>query len=246
MVQKSNKLLIILCLLVNLFSFAQENGVTLEKNTDYKNDSTYKNFNTLRVDVAKAQINLLKNGALLVRLKTNSGTVSKLKAAGNMDLATQVERETYLTNKAIVRGFVNEFKFCPVYFFNSDYSDSVKHKKLDGILLDTNLHIDSTIQCKASFYLVAEQGTVYESSLGFVPENQAHKASEKGAASKEAAIVVKNRYFIQVHKPFPVYEKGYNIKQYRNFVKKFNLQLQTFYTKNTPYAIPQEVMRFVY
>jgi hypothetical protein len=60
-------------------------------------------FNKLRFKVAKAQINLLKNeGALLVRLKTNANTINRLKKAGNIDLATQVERETQLNNKIII------------------------------------------------------------------------------------------------------------------------------------------------
>ena len=112
--------------------FSQESdGPKPEKIKDYKSDSSYKDYSDLRFKVAKAQINLLKNnGALLVRLKTNAKTIARLKAAGNIDLATQIERETVLTNKIIVGSYLQEFTFCPVYFFYSQFSDSVKNKKL--------------------------------------------------------------------------------------------------------------------
>ena len=224
----------VIFLFSSTYIFSQESeGPKPARIIDYKNDSSYTDFSDLRFNVAKAQINLLKNGgALLVRLKTNANTISKLKAVGNIDLATQVERETQLKNKKIVRAFINEFTFCPVYFFNSDCSDSVKHKNLQNIFLDTNLNINPAIVCRAKFYLIAEQGAIYESSLGLVPESKANRAIERGSPTKEVSIVVKNRYFIQLHKPFPYYQQGYSIKKYSEYVKKMDTSLSDFYTKN--------------
>ncbi len=157
--------------------------------------------------VAKAQINKLKTeGALLVRLKTNANTISRLKAAGNIDLATQVERQTALANKIVVASYLREFTFCPVYFFYSNRSDSVKHKKLTGILVDTNMVENPSVICNANFYLIADGGEVYNSSLGLVSESEAPKAIENGSPSRDAPIIIKNRYFIQLHKPFPYFQ----------------------------------------
>ncbi len=237
-------------LFLNTFAFSQESeGPKPQRITDYKNDSSYTNdFNDLRFKVAKAQINKLKNGgALLVRLKTNANTISKLKTAGNIDLATQVERETFIMNKNIVRAYLKEFTFCPVYFFNSEFSDSVKHKKLDHIFLDSNLIVNPSIICSANFYLIAEQGVIYESSLGIVSESQAAKAIERGSPTKEVSIVIKNRYFIQLQKPFPYYQKGYSLKKhYKEYVKKFNVSLELFYEKNRGYTIPSDLAEYVY
>ena len=183
----------------------------------------------------------------MVRLKTNANTISKLKAAGNIDLATQVERETFIRNKGIVRAYMNEFKFCPVYFFSSEFSDSVKHKKLDHIFVDSNLIVNPSIECNANFYLIAEQGAVYESSLGIVPESKAGKAIERGSPTKEVSIVVKNRYFIQLHKPFPYYQKGYSLKKYyKEYVIKFDDALEKYYQKNKGYTIPANLAHYVY
>jgi hypothetical protein len=208
MVPKLNKLFFILALSISFYSFSQESdGPKPPKVADYKSDSSYNDYSNLRVQVAKAQINKLKNGgALLVRLKTNANTISRLKAAGNVDLATQVERETYLTNKIIIGSYLQEFNFCPVYFFYSNYSDSVKNKKLNGILVDTNLQVNPSIVCKADFFLIAESDKVYNSSLGIVPIQDAPKAIQSGTPSREAPIVVKNRFFIQLHNPFPYFQ----------------------------------------
>lgn len=228
------------------FCFSQNDGVKPPVIKEYKGDTSYANFNNLRFDVARAQINLLKSGALLVRLKTNAGTISKLKKAGNIDLATQVERETQLKNKVIMRTYRQEFNFCPVYFFNSDCSDSVKHKHLEGIFVDSNLVVDPTIVCNANFYLIAEQGGIYNSSLGIVRVSLAGEAIERGTVFRDVFIVIKNRYFIQVHKPFPYFQKGLIVKNYKDYMKDFNERLQEFYLKNSDFKVSSELKEYVY
>lgn len=194
-------------LLLVFISQAQDEGVKSPKYKDYKSDTTYNNFSTLRFKVARAQIAALKNGgALLVRLKTNERTIKNLKASGNMDLAAQVERETLLKNQVIMAAYLLEFKFCPVYFFYSTESDSVKHQKLNGILLDTTLTVNSSIVCSAPFYLIAESDQIYNSSLGIVKESLAASSVERGNPVRSVRIVIKNRYFIQLHKPFPYFQ----------------------------------------
>lgn len=199
--------IIIFLILISSCIYSQNDGVKTPVYTDYKNDSSFINFGKLKNDVAKAQITSLKKGALLVRLKTNNQTISKLKQAGNNDLATQLEREQAIKNKIIIYSYLLEFKFCPVYFFYSDYSDSVKHKSLNGIFVDTTLSINSTIVCNESFYMIADnRSIIYNSSLGLVPENKTRLVSENGTASRDVAIAVKNSQFIQVHKPFPYFQ----------------------------------------
>lgn len=238
----------LLLLLAPLAAVSQDEneGAKAPKYKEYNNDSTFKNFGRYRGDVAKAQINALRNGALLVRLKTNANTINKLKNAGNADLATQIERETFLENKQIVRAYVKNFTFCPVYFFYSSVSDSVKHGRLDGLFLDTNLTVNPSIVCKASFYLVAEQSTLYSSSLGLLTEPEAAKAIERGTGFKDFAIVVKNRYFIQLHEPFPYFQKGYKVSLFPQYVKKFDEKLQSFYTKNKGYVPDERIRPYVY
>ena len=234
--------------MLNFFALSQENNAT-NQNKNPVNELINEHYSTrqLRGDIAKAQIQLLKNGgALLVRLKTNSNAISKLKEKGNYDLATNVERETYLKNKVIVRGFINEFKFCPVYFFYSDFSDSVKYKRLENIFLDSNLLINPAILCKAPFYLIAEQGSIYDLNNEFISEANANSFSNIGNERKKVAIVIKNRFFNQLQRPFPYYQAGYSMKKYKLYVKKFNAVLENFYLKNNSFIMPDKVRQYVY
>ena len=173
---------------------------------DYKSDTAFKDFNKLRHKVAYAQINLLKKGALLVRLKTNSRAITKLKAAGNIDLATNLAKETELENKIVMSAYKKEFDFCPVYFFYSDFSDTIRKGLLTGIFIDSTLNINPAIVCHATFFLIAEQDGIYNSSLGIIPESFAKQASENGSYGRDAGIVMKNKYFLQLNKPFPFFQ----------------------------------------
>ncbi len=199
--------LILFFLFISLCIYSQNNGVKTPVYNDYKSDSSFINFSKLKNDVARAQIVSLKKGALLVRLKTNNQTILKLKQTGNSDLAIQLEREQAIKNKIIIYSYLLEFKFCHVYFFYSDYSDSVKHKSLNGVFVDTTLALNPNINCNQSFYMIADNRTVvYNSSLGLVPQSKTHLVSENGTSSREVAIAVKNSQFIQVHKPFPYFQ----------------------------------------
>jgi len=206
MVQKLNKFACFVFVFLTTLCVAQNDGVKSPVYTDYKSDTTYKNFDKLRYKVAYAQINALKKGALLIRLKTNYRAISKLKSVGNYDLATNLEKETELENKIIMSAYKKEFTFCPVYFFYSECSDSIRKNNLSCIFVDTTLQVNSSIVCNASFFLVAEQDGIYNSSLGLVPEPLAKTARESGSYSRDAPIVVKNKYFIQLHKPFPFFQ----------------------------------------
>lgn len=195
-----------LCLTLALSGFCQQGNPNLTNTPEYKNEGFYHNIKK-REEIASAQINALKNGgALLVRLKTNLTLINKMRAAGNTKEADKIEKVTRLSNKIIVGSYLQELTFCPVYFFYSDKSDSVRNKKLTGILVDTNLNVNPSIICDATFYLVSESGQVYNSSIGIVSELEAPIAKEKGAASSEADIIIKNRYFIQLYNPFPFFQ----------------------------------------
>lgn len=206
MVQKLSRFILSCFILLTTSLFAQDEGVKTPVYKDYKSDSSFTNFSTLRFKAAYAQINLLKKGALLIRLKTNQRTITQLKKAGNIDLATNLEKETELTNKIMMSAYIKEFTFCPVYFFYSESSDSIRKNNLSGIFVDSTLQINSSIICNASFFLVADEGALYNSSLGIMPESMAKNATEKGSYTRDASIIIKNKYFIQLNKPFPYFQ----------------------------------------
>ena len=105
---------------------------------------------------AKDQIMMLKSGALLVRLKTSENIIKGLKDAGRNEDAEKVRMEQEATNKEIVSAFSEHFTFCKIFYFYSHNSASVKAGKLNGVLLNKDLHVDSSFT--SSNFLIGQFG----------------------------------------------------------------------------------------
>lgn len=181
-------------------------------NKDYKDKEQFEKFFKKRKIVGSWQINELKKGALIIKLKTNQNLIDQLNKKGKKDLAEAKRLETFVTNKAIMTAFLDKFTFCKVYFIFSNYSDSLSKGMRRGIFVDTNLAIDPNLELKEKFYMIGERDRVYNSSIGFVPEDSAKLVKETGNPSGyDVLAVIKNKYGHQLKKPFP-YVCGYGLK----------------------------------
>lgn len=273
MAQLLNKIVVVVLCFVFGNSISQDKNTGVYNPPDYKDNSQFRHFYKRRHAVAKWQINQLKNGALVVRLHTNQKVIEGLRKIGKADLATQKEYEMMAINKNIILAFSKYYTFSKVYFFFSQYSDSLLNGARKGIFVDSNLVINPGIEMKESFYLIAERDNVYNSSIGFVKEDTARFMKETGNASMEAAIVMKNKYGHQLKDPFPVYvtnfstltgtrnvnvrvgnnlvpvvlEKSETIERQYEYVAKLNRFLMNFYQQNKDYEVTNpEVKPFLY
>jgi hypothetical protein len=207
--------LVIAGLLSAGFSFAQNDvsaGDDRIKMTEreYKDPDQFEKFRKRRIIVSNWQINELKKGALVVRLKTNKMLIDELLKQGNTKLAEERRLEQYAINKNTMFAFLDNFQFCKVYFIYSNSSDSLLNGTKRGIFLDTTLSVNPSIVMSESFYLLAERDYGYNSSIGFVPEDSAKRVIEKGNPVKQMAFLVKNKYGHQLKHPFPYYVKEKN------------------------------------
>lgn len=268
-----NKILSICLLFVVFVSAAQDRNESVYNPKDYKDNAQFKNFYTRRFAIAKWQINQLKNGALIVRLHNNKALIDGLRKMGKADLATQKEYQMLAINKNIMMAFKKYYTFSSVYFFFSSNSDTLLKGARNGIFLDTNLTVDPAIILKEKFYLLAEKDDVYNSSIGFVPEDTARFIKEIGNASKEASIVIKNKYGHQLKEPFPFYvtskstitgtpivnirvgastipvtlEKKERIERHYIYVSNLNKNVFGFYNENKNYEVTDpEIIPFLY
>ena len=204
MVRLSNKLIFFLSITLIGSLRAQETNTALNREyRDYKDPKQHERFHKRSAVVGSWQINKLKGGAVVVRLKTNSLLIDALRKAGKNDLANKKQLETYAINKNTMFAYMDKLTFCKVYFISSNYSDSLLHGTRKGVFLDTNLKIDPSIEMKEDFYLIAERDYGYNSSIGFVPEDSASKTSETGNAVRMMSVVLKNKYGHQLKPPFP-------------------------------------------
>lgn len=170
---------------------------------DYKDSKQFQKFHRTKQIVGAWQINELKEGALVVRLKTNKLLIDELIKLGNTALAKEKQIEQFAINKNTMFAYKDYLTFCKVYFMYSHSSDSLLKGVRNGIFLDTNLLPDPSITMTEKFYLIAERDRALSSSIGFVPEDSAQLVQERGNPIKMMAILVKNKYGHQLKGPFP-------------------------------------------
>lgn len=267
MVQSLNKISFIFLLFISALGISQtvSDADNVFRPKEYKDQEQFKNFYKRRNAVSKWQINQLKNGALCVRLHTNKTLVDGLKKMGKADLAAQKEYEMLAINKNIVMAFTKYYNFSKVYFFFSNRSDTLLQGARSGIFLDTNLVVDTKIEMKESFYLLAEKDDAYNSSIGYVKEEEAKSTKENGNASKECAMVIKNKYGHQLKDPFPFFvlnkstitgtpvtyvmvggvkvpvnvEKKNRLERHFAYVSNLNKNFHGFYNQNKDYTVTE-------
>lgn len=186
-------------------SFAQPEEP--HNSADYKEPKQFEKFYKRRNVIGAWQVNELKTGALVVRLKTNKKLIDALKADGNPQMAEEKQLEQYIINKNTMLAYIDHYKFSKVYFIYSNSSDSLLNGIRKGIFVDTNMVVNQGIIMSEKFYLLAERDYVYNSSIGFVREDSARSTIEKGNPVKEMAVVIKNKYGHQLKSPFPYFVK---------------------------------------
>ncbi|MDI9341093.1 MAG: hypothetical protein QM534_11040 [Sediminibacterium sp.] len=203
-----NKLVLVLGLLLSGVLCAQKNSDNITRPPDddpVSPNGDFSKFEKRRKNVAKWQIKELKDGAIIVRLQTNKLAIEKLRKAGNEEGAVKKENETIALNKLYYRAFTNHFRFCKLYFIYTTSTDSLLKGVRKGIFLDSNLVTNDSIKLDVAYYLLADKDVVYNSSIGFVSEEQAPKVREAGTPTKQAFIVLKNKYGHQLKNPFPYF-----------------------------------------
>jgi hypothetical protein len=202
---------------------------------EYKNKDQFEKFQKKRKFIGAWQINKLKKGALVIKLRTNKNLIDQLDKAGQKELAEKKRIETAVINKTTMLAFMDKYKFSKLYFIYSNSGDSLLNGVRKGIFLDTNLRIDPLIEMPENFYLIAERDRVYNSSIGFVPEDSARKVKEAGNSSGyDILAVVKNKYGHQLKKPFP-YECGYGLKNSGTTNNTFIKAVPVYYFLNESY-----------
>lgn len=137
---------------------------------------------------AMQDLDNLKNGMLLVRLKTNVEAISQLEAQGKATEAEALRQRQYQKNRDIILSFSKSFDFCPVYFFYASQSEDIRNAKLSGNLFDSNLKLVET-QKLPEFYLTAEFSKT--ENLGL-----------------EGLIIMNSKLF-PMESPFPFYQRKY-------------------------------------
>jgi hypothetical protein len=164
-------------------------------------------------ETALQQINTLKNGYLVVRLKTGDLQIKALEKAGDAKAAQAYKLKVEAENKQIRNAFINNFRFCPVYFCYTSCSVQITGKKPTGCLLNEQLQPDSSIVVPDKPFLTAE--------FGFSGQQQFE------------GLITMDEQFIQLKPPFPFLMKKYDGVAHKRtmeeMVIKLDKELNSFY-----------------
>jgi hypothetical protein len=158
---------------------------------------------------AVKDIRALKKGALLVRLQDRAILISQLQERGRTQEMNAVIQKNKERNLKYAKAFKQDFNFCDVYFFHASESDKFTEEGTgDVVFLDANLNPDSSIRVTAENYFFAEFITLEsdpeeDQSNGLDPDQGKYKKSDMGFH----ALVIKDKAFQQLKRPFPFYTK---------------------------------------
>ncbi len=163
---------------------------------------------------AEKEIESLRNGSLLVRLKTGELQAAAMERSGNATEANEYRRKQKEENLAIVKAFIRNFRFCPVYFFFSSCSQKISNKDFEGCLLNNELLPDSSRIPPTSVFLIAEFGN-----------------SEK---QQIEGLIVMDATFKQLAKPFPFLIRKYENPMAARSYDEMVLQLEKKLRESAP------------
>lgn len=165
------------------------------------------------------QIQQLKSGVMLVRLKTSANTINALQKAGKNDRANRVKQNQDTENKKIISAFKNHFDFCDLRFFYSHHTQNVQQKQFENIFLNDSLEVDPSIKMDTTLaFLLAEFGYI-EQDTAKLFSHYAYESSENGSLEKATkyyssstemdfyALRIMDENFVQLNRPFPYYTR---------------------------------------
>ncbi|MFM2286636.1 MAG: hypothetical protein RLZZ543_2133 [Bacteroidota bacterium] len=233
-------------LFVSAMTYGQTSNSSLDTLKKTPTKEKKNGFRKQRRGLSIAQINQLKDGALLVRLHTKKNSIAALRKIGKDKLADEMEARQRNYNLQIVSAFKRNFNFCPTYFFFSDYSQSIRERRFDKVIfLSDSLVPDTTIRFNKANFLTAEFGNIEQDTAKHISYyshepngNLSSKRSENyygGPNIGFGALVIKSDQLIHLRRPFPYYIRTFDSLPIRRSssktVKKMNKKLFKFYDK---------------
>ncbi len=174
----------------------------------------------LRRRLAKKRISQLREGVLLVRLKTSQSKIDALRRYNFHDKADQTEILQRKENQQLIQAFKQQYTFSEVRFFMSHHSKQVRNKNFEGIFVNEDLEIDSNIAIfnpknafVAEYALIENDTNQYFSHYQWMSTGNFAQVKVPvfyhGKKNNFMALVVKDQQFRQLDKPFPYYSRAF-------------------------------------
>ena len=193
-------------------------------------DKPYINYTYFKDRSAESYANFsitkLNKGVLLVRLKTREKSINALKKMGQHKKARKLQQEVFEDNLNVVNAFKINYNFSEVYFFYSTESDKIRNMTFDEVFVDAKtLEKSDKIKLDPSqtFYMILDIGALKIPNI----EGEFHQQT-----ALDRVLVVKDRDFEQLYRPFPFYVGASNKNNIDAQVKRLNNNLWNYHEKN--------------
>lgn len=189
----------------------------------------------------------MKNGSLIVRLKTNQKSIDAYRRAGKELIAERIETERRNQNLKLYWAFRNYFTFCKVYFI---YAHETQ-RFLDGernVFLDKDLNVDPSITFDETEFIFCEYGSAqpFAGFQDYAPSDINKRERPEVLAGKESresiivrsgtettissGLVLTDKYLQQLGRPFP-YVVSVPGENFKAPVKSLNRELERAYSR---------------
>ena len=182
------------------------------------------------------QIQTLKNGALLVSLKSKAKSIEALKKTGNYEEAKRLDSFQRKKNKEIIDAFRKHYDFSQVLFFYNDQIEDVANKRFEKVtFLNNNLQPDSSIRLNTQDYLLATYGITSRGEFTVTHKRTGETRTFTDASNISLnAIVIKDPELNELDRPFPVKMKtydGFDVEPERA-IRRMNKRFAWFYRRS--------------
>jgi hypothetical protein len=233
----------ILAFAILALSLSVNSGICNAQQEDNSKTSTKQTIQPS--EIAKKQIQDLKEGILFVRLLTRQKSIDAMRKSGQNELADKKQYEQLELNKMIISAFKAEFTFCKVYFFYSDDSKNILDRNFSQIaFVNDSAQKDENIKLvQVDKFFVAEFGSSkqdtakYYSHTAYEPEGNFSSGAVQvyygGSNTGAEGLIIMSESFIQLRKPFPYFSKKPSFRKDERAifmaVEKMNRNLWGFY-----------------
>ncbi|MFN8277566.1 MAG: hypothetical protein U0T84_08790 [Chitinophagales bacterium] len=149
-------------------------------------------------------IEFMRHHGIIVRLRTNARQIAAYQQAGNTKMVQSIERKTEQINLHLIHALVRSWTFCPLFFIKNTNSEALKHDTIWTYNPITK--VDSAILLGNDTFFVMDYGpAMAEQPVDDAAFRNQNKHEESGTVVADEALVMKDRMFKQLVRPFPYF-----------------------------------------
>lgn len=157
------------------------------------------------LEIAKSQLQALKNGFLLVRLDDKKTEIDYYLKHNNIDEANKIQAQQDKIDEQIRLAFEKYFTMCPVYYFKMSDTRNLLEEKYDAVqVYDAQGQLTTNVDLTSGNFFIAEFGVANQDE---VTNDEAVNDGEYMERMAVSALVIRQNNMLELRDPFPYFVK---------------------------------------